>query len=75
MTGTGAYFYIVWCIWLRHCLKERQDEYELRWPSIFSSLPEVVSVERGSTLPAEGINKPVNGHAIRQTNGSLKKGE
>ncbi|KAF2199234.1 alkaline ceramidase-like protein [Delitschia confertaspora ATCC 74209] len=41
MTGTGAYYYIVWGIWLRHCLNYRQNEYELIWPSIFS-LPAVV---------------------------------
>jgi dihydroceramidase len=41
MTGTGAYFYITWGIWLRHCLNGRQEEYDLRWPSLFS-LPEVV---------------------------------
>ena len=41
MTGTGAYFYITWGIWLRHCLNGRQDEYDLQWPN-FWSLPEVV---------------------------------
>lgn len=41
MTGTGAYFYITWGIWLRHCLNGRQDEYDLSWPR-FWSLPEVV---------------------------------
>jgi dihydroceramidase len=43
MTGIGSYFYIVWAIWLRHCLTERKDEYILKWPSVFS-FPEVVSV-------------------------------
>ncbi|KAK5734853.1 alkaline ceramidase ydc1 [Elasticomyces elasticus] len=42
MTGTGAYFYIVWGIWLRHCLNGRQDEYELVWPSLFTSIPSIV---------------------------------
>lgn len=42
MTGVGAYFYIVWCIWLRHCLNGRQDEYELVWPSLFTSVPSCV---------------------------------
>lgn len=42
MTGTGAYFYIVWGVWLRHCLNGRQDEFELKWPSILTSLPSVV---------------------------------
>ncbi|KAF2018827.1 alkaline ceramidase-like protein [Aaosphaeria arxii CBS 175.79] len=34
MTGIGAYFYIVWGIWLRHCLNYKQDDYELVWPRI-----------------------------------------
>lgn len=42
MTGTGAYISLVWGIWLRHCLNERQDEYELHWPSVFTSLPEII---------------------------------
>lgn len=33
MTGTGAYFYLVWGVWLRHCLNQKQDEYDLYWPS------------------------------------------
>lgn len=44
MTGTGAYFYIIWGIWLRHCLNGRQDEYTLKWPRILS-LPEIVRTE------------------------------
>ncbi|KJY02154.1 alkaline dihydroceramidase like protein [Zymoseptoria brevis] len=41
MTGMGAYCYIVWGIWLRHCLNGRQDEYELVWPGLFTSLPAI----------------------------------
>lgn len=50
MTGTGAYFYIVWGIWLRHYLNYRQDEYELVWPNIWT-MPEVVkrAAVNGST--------------------------
>src|ERR1700722_2511619 len=44
LTGLGAYCYIVWGIWLRHCLNGRQDEYQLVWPRLFS-LPEIVSVK------------------------------
>ncbi|KAF1357053.1 alkaline ceramidase-like protein [Delphinella strobiligena] len=47
MTGTGAYFYIVWGIWLRHCLNGRQDEFELYWPSLFTSLPAVLRKPEG----------------------------
>ncbi|KAI4726838.1 alkaline ceramidase-like protein [Aureobasidium sp. EXF-10728] len=46
MTGTGAYFYIVWGVWLRHCLNGRQDEFKLVWPSMFSSLPSVVKLDK-----------------------------
>ncbi|PGG99368.1 hypothetical protein AJ80_09364 [Polytolypa hystricis UAMH7299] len=36
LTGIGAYMYIVWGIWLRHCLNHRQEEYDLYWPRLFS---------------------------------------
>ena len=50
MTGYGAYFYIVWGIWLRHCLNGRQDDFELVWPSLWTSIPIVVkrSMANGS---------------------------
>ncbi|KAF2869824.1 ceramidase [Massariosphaeria phaeospora] len=41
MTGTGAYFYIVWGIYLRHCLNYKQDDYKLDWPG-WTALPAVV---------------------------------
>lgn len=41
MTGVGAYLYIIWGIWLRHCLNNRQDEYHLRWAR-FWHIPEVI---------------------------------
>lgn len=47
MTGIGAYLYIVWGIWLRHCLNQRQDEYHLRWAH-FWHIPEVVRTTPGS---------------------------
>ena len=47
MTGLGAYCYIVWGTWLRHCLNGRQDEYQLVWPGLFS-LPEIVYVKSGA---------------------------
>jgi len=54
-TGFGAYCYIVWGIWLRHCLNGRQDEFELVWPRILS-VPVVVKKR-----PA------VNGHVKKTT--------
>lgn len=60
MTGVGAYFYIAWGIWLRHCLNGRQDEFEMVWPSVWASVPRVERV-----VSANGTA----GHA----NGSLKQ--
>ena len=54
MTGVGAYFYIVWGIWLRHCLNGRQDEFEMVWPSVATSLPQVV---RKRSAPNGGLKK------------------
>ena len=48
MTGTGGYFYIVWGIWLRHCLNGEQDEFDLHWPTYWS-LPEVRRVKPPTT--------------------------
>ena len=58
MTGTGAYFYLVWGIWLRHCLNGRQEEYDLYWPHIFS-LPEIVRSDEGKVRQI-GIPKKIN---------------
>lgn len=59
----GAYFYIVWGIWLRHCLNGREDEYELVWPSVWFSLPRIDKVK---TTAAAASNE-------QSTNGELKK--
>ena len=56
MTGTGAYFYLVWGIWLRHCLNGRQDEYDLHWPGIFS-LPVVVRSRGRRNDDGEAVSK------------------
>jgi len=66
-TGIGAYFYMVWGIWLRHCLNERQDEYELSWPSIFS-LPDIVPAKSHRTVQING-----NGNGNGVANGHVKK--
>lgn len=42
MTGVGAYFYIVWGIWLRHHLNGTQDQVKLVWPRLITSMPEIV---------------------------------
>lgn len=50
MTGTGAYCYIVWGIWLRHCLNGKQNEYDLEWPRILPSC-----VKRRKPLSSEQV--------------------
>jgi len=57
-TGIGAYFYITWGIWLRRCLNEQQDEYELHWPSFFTSFPGIVKTRGDSVFrKANGFKK------------------
>lgn len=46
MTGIGAYMYIIWGIWLRHCLNNRQEEYYLWWPH-FWNFPQVLRTGLG----------------------------
>jgi len=69
MTGYGAYCYLVWGVWLRHCLNERQDEYVLKWPSIFFSIPEVVPLSVYPQGDASSMNGQSNGHINGYTNG------
>ncbi|CAI6251480.1 unnamed protein product [Periconia digitata] len=56
MTGTGGYFYIVWCTWLRHCLNYRQDDYELIWPR-WLSMPVVSRQCRSRGTDDHGMHK------------------
>ena len=77
MTGIGAYYYIVWAIWLRHCLNERQDEYVLNWPSIFS-IPQVIldpkQSKNYSSWNGYGngkVNGNANGHVDREDRKSV----
>ena len=65
MTGIGAYFYITWGIWLRHCLNGKQDEYELRWPRLLTSLPLIVRRDTAHSY--------ANGYGNDSGNGSAKK--
>ncbi|KAK6582361.1 hypothetical protein PZA11_004769 [Diplocarpon coronariae] len=69
MTGVGAYYYVVWAIWLRHCLNERQDEFVLSWPSIFS-IPEVIPSAGAERKGSERTTDYVNDHANGYTSGN-----
>ena len=59
LTGTGAYMYITWGIWLRHCLNGRQEEYRCKWRRIYH-FPEIIRVEKGIPKPVVGRNSPVH---------------
>ncbi|KAI1104133.1 putative alkaline phytoceramidase [Jackrogersella minutella] len=47
MTGIGAYFYIIWRIWIHRCLDGDEDKFRLDWPSIFS-MPDVIPIEENA---------------------------
>jgi hypothetical protein len=40
-TGIAQYFNLTWSIWLRYCFNGEQDDVELVWPSLFTSVPAV----------------------------------
>ncbi|KAH8808410.1 alkaline ceramidase [Xylogone sp. PMI_703] len=70
LEGIGSYYYIVWAIWLRHCLNERQGEYSLNWPSIFS-LPECIRTSPSQSQAASnGVPKSSK---IRAQNGASRE--
>ena len=46
LTGVGAYYYVVWGIWLRVCIDGRRGEFELVWPRTWTSVPCVVRREK-----------------------------
>jgi len=70
MTGIGSYFYIVWAIWLRHCLNDRKEEYVLNWPSVFA-LPEVISVEDAEKIARR--RRSDGGHSNGHVKGEERK--
>ncbi|PHH58709.1 hypothetical protein CDD81_4800 [Ophiocordyceps australis] len=49
MTGIGAYYYITWGIWLRHCLDGRHEQFRLRWSRTLLSIPVVESVAKAKS--------------------------
>jgi dihydroceramidase len=69
MTGVGAYYYIIWGIWLRYCLNGEQDTVRLSWPSLFS-FPDIMRVEKPSQNGHASNGKAVgNGYANGHANG------
>ena len=60
--------YIQWGIWLRHCLNGRQDEFELHWPRLLSSIPVVIrrrsTTKTNDHIRAGDTHAKTHGHAI-----------
>ncbi|KAF3480248.1 alkaline phytoceramidase [Arthroderma uncinatum] len=52
LTGIGAYMYITWGIWLRHCLHGRRDEYKLHWPRFYNA----ADIVRVQDTPKSTVN-------------------
>lgn len=42
-TGLGAYYFIIWRVWLERCLDGGEAEFLLHWPSTLMSVPRVRS--------------------------------
>jgi Ceramidase len=59
MTAIAAYINLTWGIWLRYCLKGRQDDVELVWPSLFTSVPVVMRTDKAKPnhLHENGLKK------------------
>ncbi|KAI5864981.1 putative alkaline phytoceramidase [Durotheca rogersii] len=55
MTGIGAYFYIVWRIWIHRCLDGDEEKYRLDWPRM-AKMPEVVAVDSAGAALADKKN-------------------
>lgn len=62
MSGLGGYCYIVWAIWLRHCLNGKHDEYKLHWPRL-TAMPVVIRTQRTTV---EYTTDQANGHAKKE---------
>lgn len=54
LTALAAYYNLVWLSWLRCCLRDKQDDVLLQWPSLFTSLP---LVYRKENLPVYSTGK------------------
>lgn len=48
-TGLSMYYNLTWGVWLRYCLKGMQDDVELIWPSLFTSMPLIVRKKASSS--------------------------
>lgn len=45
-TSIAEYYNIVWCTWLRYCYDGKQDQVEMIWPSMWTSLPRLEKVRK-----------------------------
>lgn len=76
-TGLGAYYWLIWRIWLETCLDGREGDFMLNWPSVFTSVPRIIPcpthIARADSNGYSNGYANGNEHATGLT-GSAKKG-
>lgn len=64
-TSLGAYYFIIWRVWLERCLDGKENEFMLSWQSTYRSVPRVVP-RRGHVANGNGHS---NGNGKANGNG------
>jgi dihydroceramidase len=70
-TGIGAYYFIIWRVWLTQCLDGNEDRFMLQWPSALTSFPKVVP--RPGYVPEANSNGHANGKARSKSRSTRKE--
>lgn len=70
-TGIGAYYFIIWRVWLTQCLDGNEDRFMLQWPSALTSFPKVVP--RPGYVPKANSNGHANGKARSKSRSTMKE--
>lgn len=66
-TGLGAYYWVIWRMWLERCLDGEEGVFMLNWPSMFKSVPRILPRPRqGTRMNGNGNG---NGHGHGNGNG------
>ncbi|KAJ4394319.1 alkaline ceramidase ydc1 [Gnomoniopsis smithogilvyi] len=55
-TGLGAYYWVIWRMWLGRCLDGEEADFMLNWPSVITSVPRIVP------RPRQGVKAKANGN-------------
>lgn len=69
-TSLGAYYFIIWRVWLEICLEGKERELMLYWPSPYTSVPRVFP--RTDALAGASRNGHANGNGHKASKSSKK---